>query len=75
MAIYLNNVYSELGTPNWFRDEYEKTGKKLDMGQSCVRFRRLENLAVEIIGKAIARTPVDEFIAGYEKGRREAKKR
>jgi uncharacterized protein YdhG (YjbR/CyaY superfamily) len=74
MAIYLNNVYSEPGSKDWFRDEYAKTGKKLDMGQSCVRFRKLENLPVQLIGRAIARTSVDDFIAGYEKGRSEARK-
>lgn len=74
MAIYLNNVYSEPGSKDWFRDEYAKTGKKLDMGQSCVRFRRLENLPVQLIGRAIARTSVDDFIADYEKGRMDAKK-
>ncbi len=65
MAVYLNCVYSSPEMMTWFNDAYLATGKKLDMGKSCVRFKRLEDLPVEVIGEAIARTPVDEFVAMY----------
>ena len=46
------------------------SGKKLDMGKSCVRFKKLEDLPLDLIGRAIARTSVDEFIGMYEASRR-----
>jgi len=66
MAIYLCNVYGHKETETWFRKAYEATGKKLDMGKSCVRFKKLEQLPLEVIGQVIARTPVDKYIAGVE---------
>jgi hypothetical protein len=45
------------------------SGKKLDMGKSCVRFTRLEDLDLDLIGETIAATPVDEYIAQYEASR------
>lgn len=66
MAVYLCNVYGDKETEQWFRKEYNASGKKLDMGKSCVRFRRVENLALDVIGKAIARTPVKNYIQRCE---------
>ena len=66
MAIYLCNVYGHKETETWFRKAYEATGKKLDMGKSCVRFKKLEQLPLEVIGQVIARTSVDKYIAGVE---------
>lgn len=66
MAVYLNNVYSDPEIQGEFEQAYRATGKRLDMGKSCVRFRRLEDLPIELIGETIARTSVDEFIARYE---------
>ncbi len=69
MSVYLNDVYADRETESWFTKAYESTGKKLDMGRSCVRFKRLDDLPLEVIGQAIARTPVDEFLARYEASR------
>jgi len=66
MAIYLCNVYGHKETETWFRKAYEATGKKLDMGKSCVRFKKLEQLPLEVIGQVIARTPVDKYVACIE---------
>ena len=66
MSLYLMNVYGDKDTETCFLDEYEKTGKKLDMGKSCVRFKTLGNLPIELIGDAIARTPVATFLKRYE---------
>src|SRR6266404_9247724 len=41
MAIYLCNVYGDPATEKWFRKSYLATGKKIDMGKSCVRFKKL----------------------------------
>ena len=69
MAVYLSNVYADEGTTDWFTEAYQATGKRMDMGKSCVRFRNIEDLPVELIGEAIARTSMDEFIAIYHASR------
>jgi len=66
MAVYLINIYTDSKTEKWFKDEYLKTGKRYDVGRSCVRFRKLEDLPVELVGKAIAKTSVEEFIKLYD---------
>jgi hypothetical protein len=69
MAVYLMGVYGEEGTQRWLRERWATTGKKLDLGKSCLRFRSLDDLALDVLGEAIARTPVDEFLAAYERSR------
>ena len=46
--------------------EYEATGKKLDMGKACVRFKKLDDLPLEVVGKQIARWPMERFVGRYE---------
>ena len=53
----------------WFLNEYKKTQKKLDMGKSCVRFKKLDDLPLSLIGKTISKTPMTEFIDIYEESR------
>jgi uncharacterized protein YdhG (YjbR/CyaY superfamily) len=66
MAVYLTAVYATDEDASQFREDYIATGKKLDMGKSCVRFKKLEDLPLELIGKTIASTPVDDMIDIYE---------
>lgn len=54
-----------------FRAAFEAAGKKLDMGKSCVRFRRLDDLALDVIAQSIASIPVEDYIRQYEKVRAE----
>jgi len=51
------------------RSEFERTGKKLDMGKSCIRFRKLESLPLDVIGNVAAAQSVDDFIGAYEAAR------
>ncbi len=69
MAIYLLGVYGDEGTRQWLRERWAASGKKLDMGKSCLRFTELDDLALDVLGEAIARLPLDEFIALYERSR------
>ena len=69
MAVYLMNVYGDEETLRWFTEGYAASGKKLDMGKSCVRFKKLDDLPMDLIGDVIARTPLAEYIAGYEASR------
>ena len=69
VSLYLMNVYGNEETERWFVDRYRASGKRLDMGKSCVRFKSIDDLPLDLIGETIARTPVDDFIALYEKAR------
>ena len=69
MSLYLMGVYGDAAEDSWFRERWESTGKRLDMGKSCVRFRRLEDVPLDVVGEAIARTSVDDFVAAYERNR------
>lgn len=71
MSLYLSCVSDSDGDcsgqrENWFTAAWARTGKKLDMGKSCIRFRKVEDLALEVIGEAIRRFPVDTYIEFYE---------
>ncbi|MFO0704843.1 MAG: DUF1801 domain-containing protein [Candidatus Andersenbacteria bacterium] len=66
LALYLMNVYGDKATERWFKARYKASGKKLDMGKSCVRFKRLEDLPLDLIGETIARTSVESYLKRYE---------
>jgi hypothetical protein len=70
MSVYLMNVYGDRAAETWFQEAYKRSGKRLDMGKSCVRFRRLQDLPLDVIGKAVARTSMNDFIAMYEASRK-----
>ena len=69
MALYLMNVYSNKEIESNFKNRYIASGNKLDMGKSCVRFKKLKDLPLDLIGETIAMTSVDDFISVYEKSR------
>jgi len=69
MSLYLMCIYGHKETKDWFVKAYKATGKKLDMGKSCIRFKKLEKLPLELIGQTIARVSVAKFIEAYEKAR------
>lgn len=69
MAVYLTGVYADDQSRAEFVQAYKETGKRMDIGKSCVRFRKLDDLPVELIGKAVAMHSVDEFIDLTEKAR------
>ncbi|HEU0036736.1 MAG TPA: DUF1801 domain-containing protein [Kofleriaceae bacterium] len=66
MALYLISVYGDPELARWFRQAFADAGKKLDMGKSCVRFKTLDALALDVIGETIAKVSVDDFIARQE---------
>jgi hypothetical protein len=74
MSLYLNTVYGDPATEAWFKRRYEASGKKLDMGKSCVRFRHLEDLPLDVIGETIARVDLDSCLAAYEAARGSSRK-
>jgi len=66
MSLYLGCVYGDTQLARWFQQAWAKTGKKLDMGKSCIRFKKVDDLALDVIGKAIRRVPARKYIAYYE---------
>jgi hypothetical protein len=68
-ALYLMSPYMDPEQEQRLRDEFKKAGKKLDMGKSCLRFKKLEDLPLDVVGRVIASTPPKEYIAQYEAAR------
>jgi enoyl-[acyl-carrier protein] reductase I len=65
----------ELESAEWIRSRFAESGKKLDLGKSCIRFRKLDGLPLEVVAEAASRITVAQFIAHSERGRAEAKTR
>ena len=61
MAVYLTSVYMDDRTRREFESAYSATGKRMDMGKSCVRFRKIDDLPLDVVGRAIAHMPMKEF--------------
>lgn len=70
MAVYLTGVYADEAALETFVRDYEATGAKLDMGKSCVRFKRLTDLPLDVLGRTIAAVGVDDFLAMMERAKR-----
>ncbi len=68
-SVYLMNVYGDRDTEKWFRARYKASGRKPNMGKSCVRFRHADDLPLDLIGEAIARTSVEDYIDLYAASR------
>ena len=66
MAVYLGCVYCDPEGKERFVREWKATGRRLDMGASCVRFRKIEDVPLEVLGAAIKRVTVKKYIAFYE---------
>ena len=69
MAVHLSAIYSDDGTRDRFEAAYKATGKRIDMGKSCVRFKSVEDLPLDVIADAIGSLPMNGFIQQYEKAR------
>ena len=69
MSLYLMGVYCDQSTRQWFEREASERGAKLDMGKACVRFRKAGDLPLDLVGEAIAKRSVDEYIRIYEESR------
>ena len=69
MVLHFLCFYSHPTLSIWFISEYKKSGKKLDMGKGCVRFKSLDDLALEVVGRTIARVPANEHINNYKAAR------
>lgn len=64
---YHMGIYADETLYNWFVSEYPKHCKlKLDMGKSCIRFKKIEHIPFELIGELVQKMSVDEWVNLYE---------
>lgn len=74
LALYHMGIYSDLKLLKWFQTEYPKHCKtKLDMGKSCIRFKKLEEIPWTLIGDLSKKMSPKDWIALYEKNLQESK--
>ena len=66
MAFYGLCIYMDEALKNRFVEDWKKTGKKLDMGKSCIRFKKLEDVPLKVIGDAVKRVPMKKYVKQYE---------
>ena len=68
MGLYVGCIGNqEGGEEQWFREAWAASGKeKLDLGKVCVRFKKLKEVALAVIGESIRRMPAQRYIARYE---------
>lgn len=69
-SLYLMSVYGSKALASQLRAGFRRAGKKLNMGKSCIRFRRADDLDLATIGKLVAGVPVKKYIAIAEAARR-----
>lgn len=69
MVLHFLCFYGNPTLSTWFASEYKKSGKKLDMGKGCVRFKSLDDLALDVVGRTIARVSVEQHMANYRAAR------
>jgi hypothetical protein len=74
-ALYLMGAYADPTQGRKLKEGFAKQGKKLDMGKSCIRFKTLDDLPLDVIGASIASTPPAKMIEYVEANRPTARKR
>ena len=65
MSLYLMGVYADPTRRRRFEQAFKKAGKKLDMGKACIRFRRLEDVPLDVLGEAFRRIPARRYVGIY----------
>jgi hypothetical protein len=69
-SLYLMGAYADGEQEGYIKEGFEKAGKKLDMGKSCVRFKKLDDIPLDVIGHVIASTTPEQYIEFYEESRK-----
>lgn len=73
MSLYLMSVYTGSEEERWFREAWARSGKKLDMGKCCIRFKKVEDLALDVIADAVRRVTAHEYVTQYQRVLSEAR--
>ena len=66
IGLYLFCIYCSEDDKQRFVEEWKASGKKLDMGKSCVRVKKLEDIPMDVLGRAFKRATAKKFVAAYE---------
>lgn len=66
MGLYLMGPYGSAELLKQLQGGFAAAGKKLDMGKSCIRFKKLDDLPLDVIGKVIAAVPMGKFISSAQ---------
>jgi hypothetical protein len=67
IALYHMGIYTRGDILKWFQTEYPNHAKyKLDMGKSCIRFKRMDDIPYALIGELVKKMTVEDWIAKYE---------
>ncbi len=67
IGFYHMGIYADATLLNWFQAEYAKVCKyKLDMGKSCIRFKKMEDIPFDLIGELVGKISVKDWISMYE---------
>ena len=70
LSIYLTGAYADPVVEKSIKDGFKKAGKKLDMGKSCLHFKSLDDLPLDVVGEVIASTPMETYIEIYKASRK-----
>ena len=67
IALYHMGIYGDSNLMNWFISEYPKHAKyKLDIGKSCIRFKKMDDIPFDLIGQLLSKMTVSDWIKQYE---------
>lgn len=67
IAVYHMGIYSDEKLLNWFVEEFPKHSKaKLDMGKSCIRFKKMDQIPYELLGELLTKMTVNQWIERYD---------
>ncbi len=68
VAFYHMGIYANRELLDWFKSEYPKyCNTKLDMGNSCIRFKKMDDIPYSLLGELVSKISVNEWISIYEK--------
>ena len=66
MSLYLMGIYGDEARRARFEEAYRATGKRLDIGKACIRFKKLDDLPQEVVADAVGEVSLEEFIALHD---------
>lgn len=66
MSLYLMGIYGSDELRTYFERSYRASGKRMDIGKACVRFRTLDDLPLEVVANAIAALTIEQFVAMHD---------
>jgi len=73
-SLYLMSAYGDPKQMKWLADQFKKRGKKLDMGKSCLRFKSLDDIPLDVVSEVIASTPMEDYVSRYRETRKKTAK-